>query len=214
MKTMIAAVLGGALAVSVGGLALGADAPVIGVVPPAPAFARIAPAGRMELAGHDKDEDEGLPEGEYYAPHGHKGHKGHREEYEEHHHEAHRKHHKDKHHMSEEERERNYAGPFFRPTYSSYFHECYEGVDVRSLPPGLQKHVERTGHLPPGLEKHLERDGTLPPGLEKRMSPANPCVLRRIGPLPAGSRLYMLGRDAYLINYHTRRILDILRSAY
>jgi hypothetical protein len=209
MKTMIAAALGCALAVGVGGLALGADTPVIGVVPPVPAFARIAPAPRVQLAGHDKDEDEGLPEGEYYAPHGHEGHKGHGEESEEHHHEAHRKHHKD-----EKETERDYGGPFFRPAYTNYFHQCYEGVEVKSLPPGLQKQVERTGHLPPGLEKHLEREGTLPPGLQKRMSPANPCVLRHIGPLPAGSRLYMLGRDAYLINYHTRRILDILRSAY
>lgn len=71
---------------------------------------------------------------------------------------------------------------------------------VYSYTVGLQKHVARTGHLPPGLEK--------------RMSPASPCVLGRLGPLPPHSRLYLLGRDAYLINYHTREIIDILRGAY
>jgi hypothetical protein len=107
-----------------------------------------------------------------------------------------------------------YAGPFFRPGDAGYFNKCYGGSDISSLPPGLQKHVERTGHLPPGLEKQLARNGHLPPGLEKRMSPVSPCVLQRIGPLPPDSRLYMLGRDAYLINYHTRAIIDILRGAY
>jgi hypothetical protein len=46
------------------------------------------------------------------------------------------------------------------------------------------------------------------------MSPANPCVLERIGPLPPDSLLYMLGRDAYLVNYHTRATIDILRGAF
>ena len=205
MKTMIAAVLGGVLAVGLGGLALGANTPLVGVVPHASAFARIAPAPGVQLA--DNDKGEGRPEGEYYAPHGH-GHEGHKEYGEEH-----WEHHEDKHHMSEEERERNYAGPFFRPTYTRYFQNCYGG-NARNLPPGLRKQVERTGHLPPGLQKHLARDGTLPPGLEKRMTPVNPCVMRHIGPLPVGERLYMLGRDAYLINYHTRRIIDILRNAF
>ncbi len=107
----------------------------------------------------------------------------------------------------------NYGGPFFRPADAGYFHQCYGGGDVKSLPPGLQKNA-RTGHLPPGLEKHLERTGHLPPGLEKRISPVSPCVLGHLGPLPPHSRLYLLGRDAYLINYHTREIIDILRGAY
>jgi hypothetical protein len=119
-----------------------------------------------------------------------------------------------KHHERGDEGGGNYDGPFFRAADAGYFHQCYGGVDVSSLPPGLQKHVARTGHLPPGLEKHLERNGQLPPGLQKRMSPASPCVLQRIGPLPPDSRLYMLGRDAYLINYHTRAIIDILRGAF
>lgn len=122
------------------------------------------------------------------------------------------KHHHGKHHGDDVDGQ--YAGPFFRPVDNRYFSQCYGGEDVSNLPPGLQKHVQRTGHLPPGLEKQLARNGHLPPGLEKRMSPASPCVLQRLGPLPPNSRLYMLGRDAYLINYHTRSIIDILRGAY
>ncbi len=39
--------------------------------------------------------------------------------------------------------------------------------DTDRLPPGLAK---RGGNLPPGLQKHIERTGQLPPGLEKRRS--------------------------------------------
>lgn len=196
MRTMIAMILAGALTLGFGGFALASDTPLAGVVPPAPAFVRIAPASGVQLADNDSEEH------------------GHWENHEEHHGEEHWEHGKSKHHhMSEEERERNYAGPFFRPADTRYFRDCYGG-NMRNLPPGLQKQVERTGHLPPGLQKHLARDGTLPPGLEKRMTPANPCVMRHIGRLPIGSRLYMFGRDAYLINYHTQRIIDILRNAF
>ncbi len=160
--------------------------------PPGAAAARsaatgaISPSSAVLLAKHDEDNDDGG------APptkpkHG-------------------------KHHKHDDEG--NYAGPFFRPVDAGYFGQCYGGTDVSSLPPGLQKHVARTGHLPPGLEKQLARNGHLPPGLEKRMSPASPCVMQRLGPLPPDSRLYMLGRDAYLINYHTRAIIDVLRGAY
>ena len=36
------------------------------------------------------------------------------------------------------------------------------------LPPGLVRHVQRTGQLPPGLQRRLERTGQLPPGLQRR----------------------------------------------
>ena len=120
----------------------------------------------------------------------------------------------DKKHHKDKDGKENYGGPFFRPVDTGYFRQCYAGIDVNRLPPGLRKQAERTGHLPPGLEKHLERDGTLPPGLQKRMAPASPCVLGHLRRLPPRSRLYTLGRDAYLIDYHTHRILDVLRGAY
>lgn len=107
----------------------------------------------------------------------------------------------------------NFGGSFFRQHYVPYFRSCY-GPNTGNLPPGLQKHIARTGHLPPGLEMQLERNGHLPPGLEKRLNPVSPCVTRRIGQLPVNTKLYLLGRDALLLNEHTHEIVDILRGAY
>ncbi|MGH8246109.1 MAG: hypothetical protein ACREUU_06730 [Gammaproteobacteria bacterium] len=39
------------------------------------------------------------------------------------------------------------------------------GGRTDGLPPGLAK---RGGNLPPGLQRHIDRTGQLPPGLEKR----------------------------------------------
>jgi hypothetical protein len=110
--------------------------------------------------------------------------------------------------------EENFRGPFFTERQMPYFQRCYGAQDISDLPPGLRKHVERTGHLPPGLEMQLERNGHLPPGLEKRMAPASPCIVRQIGALPPYTRLYLYGRDAVLLNEHTQAIVDILRGAY
>ncbi|HZO81783.1 MAG TPA: hypothetical protein VFB33_08815 [Candidatus Binataceae bacterium] len=197
MKTtaMFVMAWGGVLAVGLGALALAAEAPTVGAIQQGAAFLAATPRAQ-QLARHDKDNDYVEPESEPYVPPQGKRHQ----------------HNKRK--AKRVEAEENYAGPFFRPAHAGYFRKCYEGADLSALPPGLQKHVEKTGHLPPGLERHLERNGTLPPGLQKRMSPANPCVLGHLGPLPPNSRLYMLGHDAYLINYHTQRILDIFRGAY
>jgi hypothetical protein len=103
-------------------------------------------------------------------------------------------------------------GSFFQPHHTAYFRQCYTQPDA--LPPGLQKQVESSGHLPPGLEMQLHRNGHLPPGLEKKMVPVTECVDNRIGPLPPDTRLYLMGRNAYLINEHTHAIVDILHGVY
>lgn len=107
-----------------------------------------------------------------------------------------------------------YRGKFFRSGYRTYFRECYGVSETGGLPPGLQKHLERTGRLPAGLERHLARNGQLPPGLEKKMVPVNDCVRRHIGPLPRGTQLYLLGRDAYLVNQSARQVIDILHNVF
>lgn len=61
----------------------------------------------------------------------------------------------------------NRAIPFFRNT--------------NGLPPGLAK---RGGNLPPGLEKHIQRTGQLPPGLQKKLTPAPRNLNRRLPGLP------------------------------
>ena len=90
-----------------------------------------------------------------------------------------------------------FCGPYFKPGYASFFHDYYSEHDYENLPPGLRKHMQKTGHLPPGLEKKAER-GELPPGLQKRFQcgqtlptdysqylyPVPEVAYQRLGPLP------------------------------
>ncbi len=62
----------------------------------------------------------------------------------------------------------------YRDTYrrhefrgNGYRQGHWSGYRHQGLPPGLAK---RDGHLPPGLQKHYERTGHLPPGLEKKIA--------------------------------------------
>jgi hypothetical protein len=60
-----------------------------------------------------------------------------------------------------------------------------------NLPPGLAKRDS----LPPGLEKQIERNGTLPPGLQKRVQPLPDVCNARLPRLPADwSRVVLSGR--------------------
>ncbi|MGC2854809.1 hypothetical protein ACM64Y_04985 [Novispirillum sp. DQ9] len=81
-----------------------------------------------------------------------------------------------------------------------------ETAGHKGLPPGLAKRDT----LPPGLEKQLERNGRLPPGLEGRALPDD---LERRLPRRDGTRRVVVGDDVVLIEEGTRVILDILRGA-
>jgi Ni/Co efflux regulator RcnB len=76
----------------------------------------------------------------------------------------------------------------------------------RGGPPGLTKR----GSLPPGLQRQLERNGRLPPGLEKQGFPAD-LRFRLPAPLQGTERL-IVGNDAVLIETGTNIILDIMRD--
>jgi Ni/Co efflux regulator RcnB len=136
-----------------------------------------------------------------------------------------------KHNESEAEESydhQQFCGPYFKSSYVPYFRSYYSRNDYANLPPGLRKHIQKTGHLPPGLEKKYERTGELPPGLQKRFEcgqtlppdysryfyPVPDTAYQRIGRLPPDSKLYLIGNDLVLLNYHTRAIIDILRGAY
>lgn len=67
------------------------------------------------------------------------------------------------------------------------------------LPPGLAKRET----LPPGLERQLQRNGTLPPGLQKRVQPL---------PQVCESQLLRLPRDLERVVYN-RRIM-LINAAY
>src|SRR5438067_480797 len=95
------------------------------------------------------------------------------------------KHHKHKHQEDEDEDENeNYRGPFFREQQSVYFRQYYGPGGYPNLPPGIRKHLERTGHLPPGLEKKFGRSYQMPPEYDPDLVPVSPYVLQRMGPLP------------------------------
>ncbi|MCZ6862656.1 MAG: hypothetical protein O7I42_20695 [Alphaproteobacteria bacterium] len=73
------------------------------------------------------------------------------------------------------------------------------------LPPGLAKR----DRLPPGLQKHIQRTGRLPPGLEKRTLPGD---LRSRLPRRAGQDYRVVGTDIVLIETATNLILDIMQG--
>ncbi|MEE8501848.1 MAG: hypothetical protein V3S23_03950 [Kiloniellales bacterium] len=74
------------------------------------------------------------------------------------------------------------------------------------LPPGLAKRQQ----LPPGLQKHIQRTGRLPPGLEKRGLPSG---LRGLLPYHKGKDYRVVGNDIMLIEIATGLILDIMVGA-
>jgi hypothetical protein len=122
----------------------------------------------------------------------------------------------------------HFCGPYFKPSSVPYFRNYYSRNNYAKLPPGLRKHVQKTGHLPAGVEKKYERTGQLPPGLDKRFEcgqalpstyysylyPVPEVAYDRDGPLPPDGRLYLYGNDLILLNDHTKAIIDILRGAY
>ncbi len=75
----------------------------------------------------------------------------------------------------------------------------------QGLPPGLAKRQ----HLPPGLQKHIERTGRLPPGLEKRRLPGD---LRSLLPIRSGQDFRVVGNDIVLIEIATELILDVMKD--
>ncbi len=75
----------------------------------------------------------------------------------------------------------------------------------QGLPPGLANRP-----LPPGLQKHIDRTGRLPPGLQKRGLPSG---LRRQLPYRAGQDYRVVGNDIVLIETATNLILDIMQGA-
>ena len=78
------------------------------------------------------------------------------------------------------------------------------GNNYSNLPPGLAKRHS----LPPGLEKQLQRNGTLPPGLQKRVQPLPEACEVQLSRLPRNWERLMLGGRIILVD-GTQTILDI-----
>ena len=68
----------------------------------------------------------------------------------------------------------------------------------------------RQGSLPPGLEKQLQRNGTLPPGLQKKLKPFPVELERRLPPIPAGYSRHIVGAQAVILEGKTNRVVDMM----
>jgi hypothetical protein len=73
--------------------------------------------------------------------------------------------------------------------------DCFDD-HASELPPGLA----RRESLPPGLERQVERNGTLPPGLQKRVVPLPEVCDRQLPKLPASISRVVLGQHVMLID--------------
>ena len=77
-----------------------------------------------------------------------------------------------------------------------------------NLPPGLAKRET----LPPGLQKQLEKNGTLPPGLQKKIQPLPMELERQLTKLPTGYRRVVIAGNVILMEPTTGLIYDIVRN--
>ncbi len=76
----------------------------------------------------------------------------------------------------------------------------------KKMPPGLAKRSS----LPPGLQKRLEKHGALPPGLAKRDLPTK--LKHQLPPARQGTERVIAGNDVVLIETATGVVLDILHD--
>jgi len=75
----------------------------------------------------------------------------------------------------------------------------------RNLPPGLAKRST----LPPGLQKQLQRKGSLPPGLSAEPLPQD--LERKLSRLPEGYIRVRIETDIFIMRAATKEIIDVLR---
>ncbi|MCZ6763524.1 MAG: hypothetical protein O7C63_01165 [Alphaproteobacteria bacterium] len=90
--------------------------------------------------------------------------------------------------------ERNIITDFFQTNYAN-------------LPPGLAKRQS----LPPGLQRQLERNGTLPPGLTKNRMPSG--LAARL-PGREDMEILVVGADVILVAAATAIIIDVLFDVF
>jgi len=86
--------------------------------------------------------------------------------------------------------------------------QSYFKTNLSNLPPGLAKRET----LPPGLQKQLERNGTLPPGLQKKIQPLPLELEKQLSAVPTGYRRVVVAGNVILMNPTTGLIYDIIRN--
>ena len=97
--------------------------------------------------------------------------------------------------------------PVFATTEITLIRDYFK-TNLSSLPPGLAKRET----LPPGLQKQLERNGTLPPGLQKKIQPLPVALEKQLSAVPTGYRRVVVAGNVILMNPTTGLIYDIVRN--
>ena len=83
-------------------------------------------------------------------------------------------------------------------------------ANLQGLPPGLAKKES----LPPGLEKQLQKNGSLPPGLQQKIQPLPPVLEVQLTRLPEGQKRVAIAGSIILMNSKTSVIIDILTKVF
>lgn len=81
----------------------------------------------------------------------------------------------------------------------------------KSLPPGLQKKVDRGGQLPPGWQKKVARGEVLDGELYSTSYSLPYGLSNRLPQQPAGTELRRIGDDIVRLQNATREILDVFK---
>lgn len=79
----------------------------------------------------------------------------------------------------------------------------------RSLPPGLQKKLDRGGSLPPGWEKKLIKSQIMPVEVYKECHPLPPELVVKLPPPPKGVITVTIEGKVVRLLEATREILDV-----
>lgn len=83
------------------------------------------------------------------------------------------------------------------------------GKKVKSLPPGLQKKVERGKELPPGWQKKIARGEVIDAQVYAHSHPLPPELVRRLPPGPAGTVVVTVEGKVVRLMEATMTILDV-----
>lgn len=79
----------------------------------------------------------------------------------------------------------------------------------KTLPPGLQKKVDRGGELPPGWKKKLEVGTVLDPEVDKAATPLPEQILKRLPEIPEDTEILQIGDEVVRVIESTREIIGI-----
>ena len=89
-----------------------------------------------------------------------------------------------------------------------------KGKKPKSLPPGLQKKLDRGGSLPPGWEMKFRKGEVLPVEVYEQCHPLPREVLVKLPPQPPGTVIITLGGKVARLLAATREILDVFEVEY